>query len=429
MNYARCQFFLAKIFLLLFVVNITGCNLLVNQEHSEQPTDSAIASDACKFKQEDSFATAIKEGINAANLAQMAQSTEEWQLVADQWLRAIAHLQSVTLSSPKRRFAEKKQQEYLKYYIIAQKKANKASNLPFANFNSDFLNQQLVLYLSYIAAVGKPDVLIVGSSRAVQGINPKSLEKELLNAGKGQLRVFNLGINGATAQVVDVLLREILTPEQLPKTIIWADGLRAFNSGREDRTYQAIIASEGYQQLSNGNRPQMLPEAVIPPDTCESSQEVISQIVGLMIGQPAIAADVNNTDTNGFLPTTALFEPNTYYQKYPQVSGLYDSDYQNFNLEGEQTTAFKKILAYTQQQQIKLIFVNLPLTQDYLDDYRSQRETEFVTWMRQQSQPSNFTFLDFSQQWLKINLYFADPSHLNSYGASAIAPQLTSAIQ
>uniref|UniRef100_A0ACD5GVQ6 Uncharacterized protein n=1 Tax=Desertifilum tharense IPPAS B-1220 TaxID=1781255 RepID=A0ACD5GVQ6_9CYAN len=34
--------------------------------------------------------------------------------------------------------------------------------------------------------------------------------------------------------------------------ILWADGARAFNSGRGDATYNAIATSAGYQSLMAG---------------------------------------------------------------------------------------------------------------------------------------------------------------------------------
>ena len=49
------------------------------------------------------------------------------------------------------------------------------------------------------------------------------------------------------------MTRRLLTPEQLPKLIIWADGARAFNSGRVDKTYNAIATSVGYQHLAAGS--------------------------------------------------------------------------------------------------------------------------------------------------------------------------------
>lgn len=47
--------------------------------------------------------------------------------------------------------------------------------------------------------------------------------------------------------IAKIGLRQLLTPQQLPKLVIWADGARAFNSGRIDRTYETIASSDRYR--------------------------------------------------------------------------------------------------------------------------------------------------------------------------------------
>ncbi len=167
-------------------------------------------------------------------------------------------MQAVPPGSPKRAFAEKKVVEYMRNLIYSQQQAG-TTRQASASFSSDLLNEQLELYLSYVATVGPPDVLIVGSSRALQGVDPKQLEQSLAANGRSGLTIFNFAVNGATAQVVDFQLRRLLKPQQLPQMIVWADGVRAFNSGRADRTFNSIIASEGNQLLVAGVRPK-LPE-------------------------------------------------------------------------------------------------------------------------------------------------------------------------
>jgi hypothetical protein len=82
----------------------------------------------------------------------------------------------------------------------------------------------------------------------LRGIDPAALDKALATQGYPNVDVFNFGINGATAKVVDFIIRRVLERSELPKLIIWADGSRAFNSGRDDLTFKAIAASAGYQQ-------------------------------------------------------------------------------------------------------------------------------------------------------------------------------------
>ncbi|NJL63498.1 MAG: DUF1574 domain-containing protein, partial [Methylacidiphilales bacterium] len=128
-------------------------------------------------------------------------------------------------------------------------------------FNARQLDEQLALYRQRLQKNGTtPDILIIGSSRALRGIDPVALSKSLATQGYQNLDIFNFGINGATSQVVDFILRKVLEPEEVPKIIVWADGSRAFNSGREDITYRTITESPGYKEaierfIAKGNDP------------------------------------------------------------------------------------------------------------------------------------------------------------------------------
>jgi hypothetical protein len=428
-------------------------------------------------QQIDPFTKAINQAIRAASLAQSAQTKQEWDAVASAWIQAIANMQAVPSNSPKRAYAQKKVAEYLKNLNVALQKASAiASQLPFASFNNPIFDEQLLLYLSYVAAVGPPDVLIVGSSRALVGIEPRQLQQALANQGKGNLKIFNFAVNGATAQIVNLQLRQVLSREQLPRLIIWGDGLRAFNNGRTDKTYNSMAASQGYQRLKAGDRPK-LPLQANTADACEaipgtSMSSTVSKKSNTSVGTASSTPTSKNwrlarvsfettsnpvpfperrllltqlseltepqqltvarnaagyssfaIDAHGFLPLENRFEPQTYYQKKPRVSGQYDADYQPLSLSGQQASALNSVKAWAKQQQIPLVFVNLPLSQDYLDSVRQQREQQFQQWMQQQAS-GGLVFINLARLWVNQNEYFTDPSHLNRYGAVAVSNQL-----
>jgi hypothetical protein len=431
----------------------------------ENQTSAAAATSICPSV--DPFTLAIDRARIASTLAQSARTKQEWDLLILRWMQAITAMQSVPLESPKHTFAQKKVTEYLQNLDIARQKSAKfTSQLPFGSFDNQIFNDQLLLYLSYISAFGPPDILIVGSSRALIGIDPQQLQQALSNSGKKNLTVFNFGINGGTSQIVDFQLRQLLTRTQLPRLIIWADGVRAFNSGRVDRTYNSLVASAGYKRLIAGNRPQLPVE--VQPQTIPNCENFSPSVLKntkkskptASLDSTSSTANYNNLqlttvsfntlnnpnnqlilaqrtpgernltdysssaiDSLGFLPLENRFDSNLYYQKNPRVSGQYDSDYQPFSLTGQQAIAFNSIKAFTKQQKIPLIFVNLPLTQDYLDSIRQSREQQFTQWMKQQV-TDGFIVIDLGQQWLNQNQYFVDPSHLNRFGAAAISNQL-----
>ena len=338
---------------------------------------------------------------------------------------------------------------------------------PNPSFNNPLLDEKLALYQQRLLRSGPPDVLIVGSSRAMRGVDPLALREALAAQGYSDVEVFNFGINGATAQVVDLLLSRILTPEQLPKLIIWADGARAFNSGSEDATYEAIANSEAYQKLQAGNFPRSTEENSGEPSPEEVSwfaafrqshqslndwlNQALSSISSTyperdrlksllrerfadllenaqLDGTRSPAADLPaeevSMDFDGFLPITERFHPATYYDDHPRVRGEYDGDYQSFQLSGKQDEALDALLQYTQTRDIDLVFVNLPLTQDYLDPVRSQYEEQFQRYMHAQALEKGLIFRDLSELLLAKPDYFSDPSHLNRYGAYQVSKHL-----
>ncbi|MEH2036079.1 DUF1574 family protein [Nostoc sp.] len=350
-----------------------------------------------------------------------------------------------------------------------------AARSQMPSFNVRQLDEQLALYKQRLARTGSPpDVLIIGSSRALRGVDPAALSKALATQGYPNIDVFNFGINGATAQVVDFVIRHVLEPSELPKIIIWADGARAFNGGREDITFKSLAASVGYKQAfqktattANSND---LPENTVnsgEEKTKEEKQEISTyeavnqslnqalasvstsyqnrdQIKSLLQKQllvfgknQTVASQKQLTDGtsdesisqqavdfDGFLPLSIRFNPARYYQKHSRVPGNYDNDYKYFQVEGQQDTAFQEVLQFTQSQKISLVFVNMPLTADYLDPVRKQYEQQFQQYMLRLATNPNFIYRDLSQQWPKANDFFSDPSHLNRFGAYEVSKKL-----
>ncbi|HIK06494.1 MAG TPA: DUF1574 family protein [Trichormus sp. M33_DOE_039] len=351
------------------------------------------------------------------------------------------------------------------------------SSMP--SFNVRQLDEQLALYRQRIAKNGKPaDVLIIGSSRALRGVDPVALSKALARQGYPNVDVFNFGINGATAQVVDFVIRQVLQPSELPKLILWADGSRAFNSGRDDLTFKAIATSPGHEYVlkqakTSGNSDESAttqknssPGAKTTPQKEINNYQVINQWLNQALAsvstsyqhrdqiqalfykqldslpifreyqKPSSPTDLTTgsaedestllqaVDFDGFLPLSVRFHPARYYQKHPKVGGNYDNDYKNFQLGGEQDAAFQDVLQFTQSQNIPLVFINLPLTNEYLDQFRRENEQEFQGYMLRLATNPNFIYRDLSQLWPQANENFSDPSHLNRFGAYEVSLKL-----
>ncbi len=333
------------------------------------------------------------------------------------------------------------------------------------SFNSSLLNEKLLLYQERIREKGHPpDVLIVGSSRALRGIDPLVLKQSLAAQGYPEVDIFNFGINGATAKFVDFLVRRMLAPEQLPKLIIWADGARAFNGNRQDLTYDALLHTDGYRQVVAGTFPGSVElsgtasrspsflktmRKFTYPEGNDSLQQLLSslsqsytyrqelfQLTQRTLGTilPAIhnspeaelrplesQHNESAIDIDGFLALEERFQPEVYYQKYAKVPGDYDKDYEAFNLEGKQDAALGELMQYLQSRQVKLVFVNLPLTDLYLDPVRMKYEGQFESYLRDRANQYQFIVRNLNTTWLNQYPYFSDPSHLNRYGAESLS--------
>lgn len=325
---------------------------------------------------------------------------------------------------------------------------------PAPNFNIATFNDKLTLLDWYVTNQGRsPDAIIVGSSRALRGIEPRTLEKVLAAKGYKNINVFNLGIDGATAKVVNLQITQILSRPQLPRMIIWADGLRAFNSKRNDITYDEITASIGYKRLQeslkNGDGNSAIasePNSKITNPlanvisnvfiTNAKRQEIRTSVVKsfdrntnlFSNGDSLVAATrptaVTAIDPKGFVAFDLVFDPDTYFQKYPQVPGDYDLDYRDFETSGAQFDAFANVVDFCRRNNIELLLVNMPLHSTYLDSIRINFESIFNQRMQELSLREGFTYIDLSQSIPDRAELFSDPSHLNKQGAIAIAQML-----
>jgi len=406
----------------------------------------------------------LRLAARQADLQQVSQqvAAEEAELMARQ--QAFDRLPAPAPARAAERFTaappDRRESEAAAAAILAAARAQNPS------FNNPLLDEKLALYQERLERGRPPEVLIVGSSRAMRGIDPTVLQEAIAAQGYARVEIFNFGINGATAQTVDWLLRRLLAPEQLPELVIWADGARAFNSGRRDLTYEAIAASEGYRQLEAGAFPgqgnkentarrpswtarvaqgfragytdfnRWLSSALGEFSATYPQREQLKTWLHQRVLEPlpgvqsvaaldaAVAAEPEPIDLDGFLAIAARFNPTTYYRTHARVSGAYDSDYASFSLRGRQYQALREVLKYLNQQDVEVVFVNLPLTADYLDPVRRQYEADFVTHMERVAERYDLVFRDLAALWLTEYDYFSDPSHLNRYGAYEVSQYL-----
>jgi len=338
------------------------------------------------------------------------------------------------------------------------------STLP--SFDSQQLDEKLALYRRRVAQFGPPDVLVIGSSRALRGVDPEALRQALDATDNEGLSVFNFGVNGATVQVVDLIVRRLIPADQLPQIVVWADGARAFNSGRTDLTFNAIASSEGYRQIEAGDSTGSIEDlalgslADLIKVRARATDRQLSEFFGQVssayvhrgkiraaLGQgmggivPTFSSEPQSTQTgdtptglpsetslidfDGFLALSTRFNPATYYNDHARVAGAYDGDYKSFRMSGKQSDALASLLQFSAEKQLPIVFVNTPLTDEYLDSRRVEAEQEFQQYLTEvDALNPEFTFRDLGRLWPQRYDYFSDPSHLNRYGAYQVSRRL-----
>ncbi len=321
---------------------------------------------------------------------------------------------------------------------------------PRQNFNNATLNEKLDLVEWHRQKYRRPpDVMILGSSRALRGVDPTVLEETLAARGYPGVSILNMGLNGATARVMRLQVLDILRAAQRPRLIILADGLRAFNNNREDRTYREIASSPGYQLLTAQTpTPSANPstkevalgqravQALLPSfrDREGRREWLVSGYGGLtqalsdreetlQANFPELKVEM---DAKGFLAVNETFDPAAYFANHRVASGEFDSDYRNFNGTGEQMAAFYELAQFCQQQGIRLVVVNLPLHESYLDETRRRYEAFFNERMQKLATRLGFVYLNLSERWHQNPELFSDPSHLNYRGARVVSRYLGS---
>jgi hypothetical protein len=346
---------------------------------------------------------AVREANRAAQRATTATTTEDWQRVSSAWGQVFLWLKGIPKEEPRYVFSQQREQDYLDNLAVAQEQAQQAG-MPrvFPPLGSRVLDEQLSLYHSYVATLGVPDVLIIGSSRALQGVDPQVLQQALAVQGRPHVRVYNLSVNGSTAQVMSFVIRQLLAEDMHPRLVIWAEGSRGFNSGRFDRTFATILDSPGYAAARNGSQLRAInpiPDFEIP-------------------GDPVPATAINS---QGFLPVNDQFNPAIYYRSFPRVLGQYDDTYRAFRLDGVQRMSLEAMIQFFRDRQIPLVFVNLPLSNDYLDPVRLGYERQFQRFLQTYADQGTLTVVDLLELWRWQSHFFADPSHINRYGAREIA--------
>ncbi|MBW4518987.1 MAG: type IV pilin-like G/H family protein [Scytolyngbya sp. HA4215-MV1] len=109
----------------------SACSVLTPNSVSTPVQTPTIATSATPAKSpplpaEDLLRAAEDKAMSAANLTQLAQTQDDWNLAALQWQRAIALLKSIPAKSPQRSIAQKRLSNYERNLALTQRHVKSA---------------------------------------------------------------------------------------------------------------------------------------------------------------------------------------------------------------------------------------------------------------------------------------------------------------
>ncbi|MBN3951962.1 MAG: hypothetical protein HWQ38_38050 [Nostoc sp. NMS7] len=139
LNCTAKRFYVTAVLLTVFSTLVAGCSTEGKQAILPSPTPHTAtnpvptleqttlqaSAKAQPSPQADPYPDATSIAIGAATISQSAQSSDDWKLVAQMWLQAIALMQSVPSTSSNYASAQKKVAEYQKNLRLANKQSIK----------------------------------------------------------------------------------------------------------------------------------------------------------------------------------------------------------------------------------------------------------------------------------------------------------------
>ncbi|MHC5779715.1 hypothetical protein [Nostoc sp.] len=139
LNCTAKRFYATAVLLTVFSTLLTGCSTEGKQATLSSPTPHTATNSVPTLEQTtlqasvkaqpspqaDPYPDATSKAIGAATISQSAQSSDDWKLVAQMWLQAIALMQSVPSTSSNYASAQKKVAEYQKNLRLANKQSIK----------------------------------------------------------------------------------------------------------------------------------------------------------------------------------------------------------------------------------------------------------------------------------------------------------------
>jgi hypothetical protein len=270
---------------------------------------------------------------------------------------------------------------------------------------------------------GGASVVFLGSSAVDAAVDAGAIRDP-----KDNRPAYNAGLGGGSIGMVATWARVEAIPRLKPRVVVIGLSSRELNpnNGRENNLDRNFFASPAVKHLvgtesvlEKTERHLESLSALFKYRTNLRQPRYLEALFGL--GNAPRADDYARAERPSGQYTRFL---NETYDFGPAVRGLYSNQALfHFTLGGKKLQQLNRLMTYLQQQRIRVILVNMPVTQDFVDLHpRGRADYDRVAAaLRKEAQTSNATFAD-PGIWPREQ--FADPGHMNRFGSQRFTTYL-----
>ncbi|MCB0207885.1 MAG: hypothetical protein KDJ52_01065 [Anaerolineae bacterium] len=283
------------------------------------------------------------------------------------------------------------------------------------------LIQSKIDYLQAVDEKQAIDVLFMGNSTTQAGVNPKIFDKIRGNATEVEPNAFNASIEGLTP-FGNLMFLQIYLRYSHPQTIIYGITPQDLNSNSpwaKDVTDRVKHSPMALAEARWGIKGEIIAKA-LDYSSLYRYRFVLHRMLlrgGVLPPLPQV-----HFDDKGYNSLSRRLSdiPQTDRGIFYGRAGVL-----NYLTTGEQQEALREFIEYCRKNDIDLIFVNMPLADDYYNNFDTPQDYEtYLSTLTQISDEYKIPLWDMENLPSSDRFNdteFADFNHLNKYGAEKLS--------
>ncbi|MDQ3192347.1 MAG: DUF1574 domain-containing protein [Bacteroidota bacterium] len=255
----------------------------------------------------------------------------------------------------------------------------------------------LLSRLREVETVSNTDILVVGSSHAYRGFDPREFQADSLN-------MFNLGSSSQTPMQTEYLIDKYIDKLK-PKTVIYEVFPATFENQGVESTLDIISNSEINIELF---------KAVL----LNKNWETFSTFF-YTIGK-RIVTDLNSVQESTYYKTDKYISGGYVEKELAENTHKRGFTLKNIDLLPAQKEAFERTIQKLNEKGIKVLLIQAPITREYYDSIKNKKKIDNYF-----SGFQNVTYYNFNNYYYLNSVKdFYDHHHLNQRGVKDFNKEL-----